>query len=84
MARRRFPESPLMRLIAATLASLPLLAAPLPAQDAGIPLAQVERQYRKMNEVHILKCDYDGDRLFTRTEMLCIQSIYRTFYLDTD
>ena len=73
-----------MRLIAATLATLPLLAAPLAAQEAGVPLAQVERQYRKMNEVHILKCDHDGDRLFTRTEMLCVQSIYRAFYLDSD
>ena len=37
-----------------------------------------------MNEVHILKCDYDGNRIFTGTEMLCVQSIYRSFYLDTD
>ena len=37
-----------------------------------------------MNEVHILKCDYDGNQIFTRTEMLCVQSIYRSIYLDRD
>ena len=35
-----------------------------------------------MNEVHIQKCDRDGDGLFTRTEMLCVASIYQAMYLD--
>ncbi|HVH01481.1 MAG TPA: hypothetical protein VM891_00730 [Amaricoccus sp.] len=71
-----------MRILTATLA-FSLLAPPLAAQEAGLTLAQVERKYRKMNEVHILKCDRDGNRIFTRSEMLCVQSIYQTFYLDS-
>jgi hypothetical protein len=65
-----------------TLLLLAPLAGPLLAQEQGLTLAQVERKYRQMNEVHILKCDYDGNQIFTRTEMLCVQSIYRSFYLD--
>ncbi len=42
----------------------------------------MKRKYRKMNEVHILKCDRDGDLTFTRTEMLCVSSIYQAMYLD--
>ena len=42
----------------------------------------MKRKYRKMNEVHILKCDRDGDLIFTRTEMLCVSSIYQVMYLD--
>ena len=37
-----------------------------------------------MAEVHILKCDYDGNQLFTRTEMHCVSGIYQQMYLDTD
>ena len=55
----------------------------LAAQEA-LTLAQVERKYRGMDEVHILKCDYDGNQLFTRTEMLCVSGIYQQMYLDTD
>jgi hypothetical protein len=71
-----------LTLAALVVASLP----PLPAfaQQQGLTLAEVERQYRTMNEVHILKCDHNGDLIFTRTEMLCVQSIYRSFYLDRD
>jgi hypothetical protein len=67
-----------------TLLLLAPLAGPLLAQEQGLTLAQVERKYRQMNEVHILKCDYDGNELFTRTEMLCVSGIYQQMYLDTD
>jgi hypothetical protein len=76
-----------MRALTVALASLPLLAplaAPLLAQDRGVPLAQVERRYRGMAEVHILKCDRDGNEIFTRTEMFCVSGIYQQMYLDTD
>jgi hypothetical protein len=76
-----------MRLHALLLAA-PLaagLAAVLPAavagQDQGVPMATVERQYRNMSPVHIAKCDHDRSGYFTRSEMLCVQNIYRTFYL---
>jgi len=74
-----------MRIISATVAAAltaATFATPVFAQAEGIPLAQVERKYRTMNEVHILKCDYDGNRLFTRTEMICVQSIYRSLYVE--
>ena len=72
---------PLLAVLAAALVqSLP--PAPAAAQDGALTLAQVERKYRKMNVVHILKCDRNGDELFTRTEMLCVSSIYQVMYLD--
>lgn len=67
-------------LLAAGLATL----APAFAQDQGMTLAQVERKYRTMNEVHILKCDYDGNQIFDRTELICVQNIYRALYIDRD
>jgi hypothetical protein len=75
-----------MRYLPAALlaAALAAPATPLPAQDAGLTLAEVERQYRRMSVVHIRKCDYDGNGIFTRTEMLCVQNVYRVFYLDND
>jgi hypothetical protein len=78
------PEIAAMRaLVTASLiaASLAPFAAAL-AQEQVMTLAQVERRYRTMNEVHILKCDYDGDQLFTRTEMICVSNIYRALYVD--
>ena len=74
------------RLLRAGLAGSLLAAAIAPALSAqeALTLAQVERKYRGMAEVHILKCDYDGNQLFTRTEMHCVSGIYQQMYLDTD
>ncbi|HRO11532.1 hypothetical protein [Amaricoccus sp.] len=66
--------------LAALLLVLPL--APALAQTAGLTLEQVERKYPRMSPVHILKCDRDGDQIFTRTEMLCVAGIYEQMYLD--
>ena len=73
------------RLLLGLLIAIPLaLPAPAPvtAQAAGLTLDQVQRKYRRMNEVHILKCDRDRDLIFTPTEMLCVSSIYQVMYLD--
>jgi hypothetical protein len=73
-----------MRLLPAGLAAA-LLAATAPASLAQeLTLTQVERKYRGMAEVHILKCDHDGNELFTRTELLCVSGIYQAMYLDRD
>jgi hypothetical protein len=73
-----------MRLLPAGLAAA-LLAATAPASLAQeLTLAQVERKYRGMAEVHILKCDHDANGLFTRTELLCVSGIYQAMYLDRD
>ena len=61
-----------------------LLAAPLAAsaQSAGgLTLRQVEAKYPRMKAVHIEKCDRDGDGIYTRTEMLCVASIYQALYM---
>ena len=57
-------------------------AAPILAQDGPLTLQQVERKYPRMNAVHIGKCDHDDDGLYSRTEMLCVQSIYSTMYVN--
>jgi hypothetical protein len=72
-----------MRLLPAGLATA-LLAAAVPAFAQELTLAQVERKYRGMAEVHILKCDRDGNETFTRTELLCVSGIYQQMYLDRD
>jgi hypothetical protein len=56
----------------------------LAQQGGALTLAEVERRYPRMAEVHILKCDYDGNELITRTELLCVSGIYQQMYLDSD
>jgi hypothetical protein len=61
------------------------LALPLPAAaqaQAGYTLDQVESMYPRMKAVHIKKCDRNGDGVYTRSEMLCVQSIYQAMYID--
>jgi hypothetical protein len=69
-------------LVAVPLALPP--AGPAAGQQQGTTytLAQVQSKYRRMNIVHIQKCDYDGNDVFTRTEMICVQNIYRVMYLN--
>jgi hypothetical protein len=65
------------------LAASAALTLPATAQtQAGLTLAQVEARYPRMNTVHIEKCNRDGDNIYTRTEMLCVQSIYQAMYID--
>ena len=70
-------------LAAAFLAAAPLTRlAPTPAWPrAGLTLAQVERNYPRMSAVHILKCDHNGDQVFTRIELLCVAGIYQAMYI---
>jgi hypothetical protein len=72
-----------------SLAALALVAAapfqPLPAlaqSQGGLTLAQVESRYFNMSPVHIRKCDYNGDGLYSRSELNCVSGIYRAMYLD--
>ena len=71
------------RVLATLLLALPLAPAAF-AQAQGLTLEQVERKYPRMSYVHINKCDYDGNGIFTRTEMLCVSGIYQQMYLDRD
>ena len=71
---------PLAITLLAAAAALPLPAA---AQaPAGYTLAQVESIYPRMKAVHIEKCDRNGDNLYTKSEMLCVQGIYQAMYID--
>lgn len=72
-----------------SVAALALLAAPLlqppPAlaqSEGGLTLAQVQSRYFNMSPVHIRKCDYDGDGLYSRGELNCVSGIYQAMYLD--
>jgi hypothetical protein len=68
-------------LVAAALC--PPFALPASAQSqGGLTLAQVQQKYFNMSPVHIRKCDYDGNGLYTRGEMNCVAGIYRAMYLD--
>lgn len=67
--------------LAAAVASSTVVT-PILAQDGTLTLQQVERKYPRMNAVHIEKCDRNGDGIYTGTEMLCVQSIYRTMYVN--
>ncbi len=74
-------------LAAALFLSVPLAvppAFPVAAQQQGqtYTLAQVQSKYRRMSVVHIEKCDYDGNDLYGKTEMICVQNIYRAMYLN--
>jgi hypothetical protein len=68
------------------LLSLTIAGSALPAlaQQGTMTLDQIERKYRNMSPVHIEKCDYDGDGVFTRTEQLCVAGIYQQMYQDRD
>ena len=73
------------RVLAALILALPLaqpLAPMALAQAAGLTLDQVEHKYPRMSPVHIRKCDYDGDGIYTRSELLCVSGIYQQMYLD--
>ena len=75
------------RVLAAFLFAVPLaqpLAPMALAQAAGLTLEQVEHKYPRMSPVHIRKCDYNGDGIYTRTELLCVSGIYQQMYLDRD
>ncbi|MBP7241005.1 hypothetical protein [Amaricoccus sp.] len=63
--------------LAATLA-----AAAAAAQGYTQTLRQVEIAHPGMSPIHIEKCDKDGDGLFTRAEIACVDGIYRVMYLD--
>ena len=72
-------------LAAALLLALPLAQPFAPAafaQSGGVTLAQVEQKYPRMAPVHIQKCDRNGDGIYTRSELLCVSSIYQAMYLD--
>lgn len=69
-------------------ANLIVLAAIIAASGAGVALAEaktltlaeVEREYPRMNPIHIEKCDRDGDGLYNQAEQVCVGSIYRQMY----
>ena len=75
-------------MILRSLAALLLLALLQPlataafAQQAGLTLAQVERKYPRMSPVHIEKCDRDGNEIYTRAEMACVEGIYNALNND--
>ena len=58
-------------------------AAARPPRRPGRPdrSSRSSAKYPRMKTVHIEKCDRDGDGIYTKTEMLCVQSIYQAMYI---
>jgi hypothetical protein len=52
------------------------------AQTGGgaLTFAQIEQRFDGMNEIHIAKCDRNGDGLIERNEYPCVQGIYQVMY----
>jgi hypothetical protein len=70
-----------MKRIYGALLAAATVALPAAAQDATLSLEQMQGKYRRMNAVHILKCDSDGDSRFTRTEQRCVAGVYEMMYI---
>jgi len=66
---------------AAALATV-LAAGPAAAQTSGATLEQVQQRFRGMSEIHIAKCDHDGNGLYTRGEIACVRSLYLATVVD--
>ncbi len=49
-------------------------------QGPPLTLQAVKRKYPGMSEIHIKKCDKNGDGLYERGELDCVSSIYRAIY----
>lgn len=49
-------------------------------QGPAQTLQALKRKYPGMSEVHIKKCDKNGDELYERGELDCVSSLYRAIY----
>ncbi len=58
----------------AAVIALPLLAAPLLAQNLPT-LQDMQRRYPNLALRHIEMCDRNGDGVFTRGEQACVDSV---------
>lgn len=50
------------------------------AQGPAQTLQALKRKYPGMSEVHIKKCDKNGDEIYERGELDCVSSLYRAIY----
>jgi hypothetical protein len=74
-----------LQFVALLVVASPLFACAAPETSQGdlaVPLAQVEARYPRMSYVHIVKCDKDGDQLYSRIELSCVRSIYHAMYIE--
>jgi hypothetical protein len=76
-----------MRRSPTTLTALLLATAVIPpasvtAQTQAMTIQQVQSRFHGMNEVHIRKCDFNGDGLIDSKEINCVRGIYQAMYLD--
>ncbi len=74
-ARRATPASP-ATLAALSIAACVALGLAAQAAEPAATLAQMGARYPSMSDVHIRKCDKDGDGLYTNAEQACVRSIY--------
>jgi hypothetical protein len=50
-------------------------------QGTALTLQALKRKYPGMSEVHITKCDKNGDGLYERGELDCVSNLYSALYL---
>ena len=50
------------------------------AQGPAQTLQALKRKYPGMSEIHIQKCDKNGDGLYERGELDCVSSLYSAMY----
>jgi hypothetical protein len=74
-----------LKFVAAVVVAVPLFACAThdaSQGDVAVPLAQVEARYPRMSYVHIIKCDKNGDQLYSRIELSCVRSVYHAMYIE--
>jgi hypothetical protein len=49
-------------------------------QGPQLTLQAVKQKFPGMSEIHIKKCDKNGDGLYERAELDCLSSLYRAIY----
>ena len=64
----------------AALSSALVFSTAAAGQGPAQTLESLKRKYPGMSEVHIKKCDKNGDGLYERGELDCVSSLYSAIY----
>jgi hypothetical protein len=64
----------------AALSSALVFSTAAAGQGPAQTLESLKRKYPGMSEIHIKKCDKNGDGLYERGELDCVSSMYRAIY----
>lgn len=70
----------ILRVGAAAMSAALFFATAAAGQGPPQTLQALKRKYPGMSEVHIKKCDKNGDEVYERGELDCVSSMYRAIY----